>query len=92
MDSRRSPQVLWGAPFYGIPCNATDKDGDPRGRVIHDYGYFEKGSYSINAAHSSTTVRYISVKERVNLLKNVKWYIKADLKNGFRQFGTHPKD
>ena len=61
-----------GAPFYGVPCNATDKDGDPRGRVIHDYGYFEKGSYSINAAHSSTTVRYISVKEQVNLLKNVK--------------------
>ena len=61
-----------GAAFYGIPCNATEKDGDPLGRVVHDYGYFPKGSYSVNAAHSSTSIKYISVKERVALLKDVK--------------------
>ena len=26
------------------------------------------------------------------MLDGVIWYIKADLKNGFRQFGTHPAD
>ena len=26
------------------------------------------------------------------ILRDVYWYIKADLKNGFRQFGTHPHD
>ena len=25
-------------------------------------------------------------------LQNIHWYIKADLANGFHQFGTHPKD
>ena len=34
----------------------------------------------------------MKTKERIQLLENVKWYIKADLANGFRQFGTHPKD
>ena len=56
-----------GAEFYGIPCGATMKNGDPMGRITHDYGYYPRGSYSINAAHSSTTVRYLSVKERVNI-------------------------
>ena len=46
-------QFFGGANFYGIPCNATEKNGDPRGRIVLDYGYFQKGSYSINAAHSS---------------------------------------
>ena len=62
------------------------------GRVIHDYGFYKSGSYSVNAAHSSTSVEYIKAKERVRLLQNVHWYIKADLANGFRQFGTHPQD
>ena len=81
-----------GVEFYGIPCGATEKDGVPRGRIIHDYGFYPSGSYSINAAHSSTSVRYITVKERVQLLEEVTWYIKADLAHGFRQFGTQPKD
>ena len=62
------------------------------GRVTHDYGFYKRGSYSINAAHSSTTVRYLSVRERVEILENVHWIIRADLEHGFRQFGTHPKD
>ena len=65
-------QFFGGRSFYGIPCNATEKGGDPRGRIIHDYGYFPKGSYSVNAAHSSTTVKYISVRERVELLQDVR--------------------
>ena len=27
-----------GREFYGIPCNATAKGGDPLGRIVHDYG------------------------------------------------------
>ena len=85
-------QFFGGADFYGIPCNATEKNGDPRGRIVHDYGYFPKGSYSINATHSSTTVKYPALRERVAILQDIYWYVKADLANGFRQFGTHPKD
>ena len=43
-------QFFGGKNFYGIPCSATAKDGIPRGRVVHDYGFFKRGSYSINAA------------------------------------------
>ena len=46
----------------------------------------------VNATHSSTSVENIKARERVRLLQNVHWYIKADLANGFRQFGTHPRD
>ena len=78
--------------WYGIPCSAVVKDGDPLGRIVHDYGYFIPGSYSVNAAHADTSVRYDSIRRRVQVLDGVIWYIKADLKNGFRQFGTHPAD
>ena len=27
-----------GREFYGIPCSATEKGGDPLGRIVHDYG------------------------------------------------------
>ena len=64
-------QFFGGTDFYGIPCSATPKDGDPLGRIIHDYGYFERGSYSINATHSSTSVEYIREVDRVQALENV---------------------
>ena len=32
-----------GKNFYGIPCGATVKDGDPYGRIVHDYGFYRKG-------------------------------------------------
>ena len=78
--------------WYGIPCSAVAKDGDPLGRVVHDYGFYKRGSYSINAAHANTSVRYDSFRRRVQVLDGITWYIKADLKSGFRQFGTHPSD
>ena len=78
--------------WYGIPCSAVEKDGDPLGRIVHDYGFYERGLYSINAAHANTSVRYDSIRRRVIVLEGVTWYIKADLKSGFRQFGTHPSD
>ena len=68
------------------------KDYDTFGRIVHEYSYYKHGSYSINAAHSDTSVRYDSIRKRVRLLENVVWYIKADLQSGFRQFGTHPAD
>ena len=33
-----------GLGFYGIPSSAVEKNGDPYGRIVHDYGYHEKGS------------------------------------------------
>ena len=60
-----------GREFYGIPCNATEKGGDPLGRIVHDYGYYPRGSYSVNAAHSCTSVQYLSAKEVAEILDGV---------------------
>ena len=57
--------------FYGIPSSAVTKGGDPLGRIVHDYGYYKRGSYSINAAHSNTSVTYIKTQERILLLEHV---------------------
>ena len=73
-----------GAGFYGIPGNAVPKNDDPFGRIVHDYGYYPKGSYSVNSAHSCTSVRYLTTKEVVSIVDDVTWYIKGDLKDGFR--------
>ena len=53
------------------------------GRIVHDYGYYARGSYSVNAAHADTSVRYDTIRKRVRLLDKVIWYIKADLEAGF---------
>ena len=66
-----------------------EKDGDPLGQIVHDYGFYQNGSYSINAEHSDTSTRYDTVRRRVMVLDRVRWYIMGDLKNGYRQFGTH---
>ena len=89
---QRVTSFFGGRQWYGIPCGAVEKDGHPLGRVVHDYGFFQHGSYSINAAHDNTSVRYDSIRKRVLVLRDVCWYIKADLESGFRQFGTHPFD
>ena len=60
-----------GNNFWGIPCGAVEKNEDPLGRIIHDYGYYPRDSYSVNAAHSSTSVKYLSFKERTALLENI---------------------
>ena len=60
-----------GKQFYGIPSNGALKGGDPCGRIVHDYGYFPQGSYSVNSAHSSTRVRYLTTKEVVIIMDGV---------------------
>ena len=52
-----------GKQFYGIPCGAVAKGDDPMGRIVHDYGYYHTNSYSVNATHSCTSVKYLSSKE-----------------------------
>ena len=91
-SSQKITEFFGSKQMYGIPCSAVAKDGDPLGRVVHDYGFYKRGSYSINAAHADTSVRYDSFRRRVQVLDGITWYIKADLKSGFRQFGTHPTD
>ena len=61
-----------GRNFYGIPCGAVEKDGDPVGRIVHDYGHYKRGSYSINAAHSSTSVEYLTFIQRAQILNNIR--------------------
>ena len=68
------------------------KNGNPCGHIVYDYGYYPDKSYSVNATHSCTSVRYLTTKEVVAILDSVTYYIKGDFESGFRQFGTHPVD
>ena len=78
--------------FYTIPCGAVPKNNDPEGRIIHNYSYPSAKNGSVNAALMNTSVAYISFQDRVALLDEVDWFIKADLKNGYRQLPVHPCD
>ena len=51
------------------------KGKDPYGRIVHDYGYYKKGSYSVNAAHADTSVVYMRTKERIQLLENFTYLV-----------------
>ena len=77
--------------FYTIPCGAVPKGEDPHGRIIHNYSH-EFDGHSINDALLDNTVKYISFKKRVVLLQNVTYYIKLDLKDGYRQLPVHPTE
>ena len=61
-----------GRQFYGIPSGAVSKGVDPYGRILHDYGHYIKGSYSINASHADTSVIYMNTEERIRILEHVK--------------------
>ena len=65
--SAQDVRSFLGCDFYGIPCHAVEKNGDPYGRIVHDYGYHKRRSYSINASHSCTTVTYTSFRETVEI-------------------------
>ena len=81
-----------GRSFYTIPCGAVPKNGDPLGRIIHDYSFPSATEGSVNSALINTSVEYISFVERARQLAKVEWYIKVDLKNGYRQLGVHPSE
>ena len=81
-----------GSNVYTIPCGSVPKGDDPHGRIIHDYSYAIMGSQSINEVLLDNSVQYISFRERVRVLSLVSWYIKVDLKAGYRQLPLNPKD
>ena len=81
-----------GQRVYVIPCGAVPQNNDPHGRIIHNYSYPSKKSGSINAALINTSVSYITFKNRVAQLSKVDWYIKADLKNGYRPLPVNHTD
>ena len=85
--------VRWflNSDFFITPCGAVPKDGDPFGRIVHNYSH-EFDGLSLNAALLDNSVSYISFTERVRLLSQVTWYFKVDLKNGYRQVPVSPKD
>ena len=90
--SKKAVRDFLGNDFYVIPCGAIPKNGDPDGRIIHNYSFPSPDFGSVNSVLLDTSVSYISLKERVALLEKVDWYIKADLKNGYRQLPVHPSD
>ena len=57
--------------FYVIPCGAVPKGSDPYGRIIHDYSYAPKNSFSLNSALMENSVQYISFVERARALAPV---------------------
>ena len=67
------------------------KGDDPHGRIVHNYSH-EFDGISLNSVLLDNSVQYISFKARVELLSQVSWYFKVDLKNGYRQVPVNPKD
>ena len=90
--TRKVVQDFLGKNFYVTPCGAVPKNDNPVGRIIHNYSYPSPRAHSVNSALLDTSVSYISFKERVRKLAKVDWYVKADLKNGYRQLPVHPSD
>ena len=69
--SRADVEDFLASEVYTIPCGSVPKDGDPHGRIVHDYSYAAVGEQSINEALLDNSVRYISFKQRVATLYNV---------------------
>ena len=80
-----------GSTFYYTPCGAVPKRDDPYGRIIHNYSHQFDG-VSLNDCLIDNSTEYISFKDRVKLLNQVKYYIKLDLKDGYRQLAVHPSE
>lgn len=90
--SRKDVEKMLGRRVYVIPCGAVPKNDDPFGRIIHNYSYPSAKYDSVNSALENTAVKYLTFKARVKELARVDWYVKADLKNGYRQLPVHPTD
>ena len=65
-------EFFGGRGFYGIPCGAVEKNGDSLGRIVHDYGFYPRGSWSVNSIHSSTAVVYNTTKQNAIILEGLK--------------------
>ena len=89
--SAKVVQMFLSSAFYTIPCGAVPKKDDPFGRIIHNYSHKYNG-WSINDALMDNSVAYIAFKERAALLQSVNYYIKLDMKDGYRQLPVHPSE
>ena len=74
-----------GSPFFYTPCGAVSKRDDPFGRIIHNYSH-EFNGISLNDCLIDNSTEYISFKGRVELLSSKNYYIKLDLKDGYRSW------
>ena len=88
-----SDTVRWflDSDFIITPCGSVPKGDDPHGRIVHNYSH-EFDGISLNSALIDNSVEYISFKARVELLSQVSWYFKVDLKNGYRQVPVNPNE
>ena len=75
-----------------IPCGAVPKNPDTVRSIIHDYTYPSSVQGSVNSALINTSVEYISFVERAKHLSKVQYFVKVDMKNGYRQLGVHPSE
>ena len=71
-DNRSGKRIFRGKRILFYSMHSVEKRGDPLGRIVHDYGFYVKGSNSINAAHSCTSVIYNSTFEVASVLDGVK--------------------
>ena len=91
-QTRKTVEWFLGGRFYTIPCGAVPKNNDPHGRIIHDYSWPSATRDSVNAALRNTSVEYISFVQRARELSKVDYFVKVDLKDGYRQLGVHPSE
>ena len=80
-----------GSTFFYTPCGAVPKKSDPYGRIIHNYSHKFNGT-SLNDCLLDNSIQYISFKKRVELLDSAVYYVKLDLKDGYRQLAVHPSE
>ena len=87
------PPIRWflNGDFFVTPCEAVPKGHDLHGRIVHNYSNEFDGT-SLNSVLLDNSVHYITFKALVELLSQVSWYFKVDLKNGYRQVPVNPKD
>ena len=80
-----------GSSFFYTPCGAVPKKDDPYGRIIHNYSH-EFNGVSLNDCLLDNSTKYINFKDRVVLLEKASYYVKLDLKDGYRQLAVHPSE
>ena len=84
----RSSAFIPTCPFLLHALRGRSKKDDPYGRIIHNYSHKIDG-ISLNDCVLDNSTEYISFKDRVRLLDPIKWYIKLDQKDGYRQLAVH---
>ena len=71
--------------------SAVPKVDDLHGRIVHNYSHQFDG-LSLSKVLEDNSVSYICFRDHADMLSQVTWYFKIDLKNGYRQVPVSPSD